>query len=75
MINMDKIQREFKKLYRSSTDRRIAGVCGGIGEYFGVDANIIRLVWIIATALTTFIPGIIAYVIAAVIIPSDRYTG
>lgn len=75
MINMSKIPREFKKLHRSSTDRRIAGVCGGIGEYFGVDANIIRLVWIIATALTTFIPGIVAYIIAAVIIPSDRYAG
>ena len=34
-----------KKLYRSSTNRVICGVCGGLGEYFGVDPTVVRLIW------------------------------
>ena len=37
-----------KKLYRSKTDRRIAGVCGGLGNYFDIDPTIIRLAWVVA---------------------------
>ena len=47
-----------KKLYRSSTNRVICGVCGGLGEYFGVDPTVVRLIWVL-----------IAYIIAAVIMP------
>ncbi|MDD1677366.1 MAG: PspC domain-containing protein [Methanomicrobiales archaeon] len=55
-----------KKLYRSREDRMIFGVCGGIGEYFAVDSNIIRLLWIIF-GLTG--AGIVVYILAAIIIP------
>lgn len=55
-----------KKLYRSDTDKMLCGVCGGIAEYFNVDATIIRLLWAV---LTCSGPGIVAYVIAAIIIP------
>ena len=58
-----------KKIYRSESDRRIAGVCGGIGEYFDVDSTLIRLafVFFVLAAGT----GILAYVIAAIIMPNE----
>lgn len=58
-----------KKLYRSTTDRKIAGVCAGLAEYMGADVSLVRLV----TALLIFVGGlsIFAYVIAALIIPED----
>ena len=56
-----------KKLYRSFNDRRIAGVCGGIAAYFGIDSSLVRLLWIVFSALCG--AGIIAYILAAVVIP------
>lgn len=58
-----------KKLYRSSTDRKIAGVCGGLGEYFNIDPTIIRLLWIFMLFPTAIFGGVIGYFIAAAIIP------
>ena len=55
-----------KKLYRSNTNKMLCGVCGGIGEYFNIDATIIRLIWAIFACSGA---GILAYFIAAVIIP------
>lgn len=60
-----------KKLYRSSTNVKISGVCGGIGEYFDIDPTLIRLAWILGSIITGFIMGIIAYVICVCIIPVD----
>jgi phage shock protein C len=60
-----------KRLYRSRTDRRLAGVCGGIGAYFEVDSTFVRLGWVVLTILTGIIPGIIVYIIAAIIIPDE----
>ena len=56
-----------KKLYRSETDRKIAGVCGGIAEYFGIDSTIVRLLWVFVSLW--FGAGLIAYLIAALVIP------
>ena len=56
-----------KKLYKSKTDRKIFGVCGGIAEYMGIDSTIIRLLWVIL--ILVFGTGILAYIIAALIIP------
>ncbi len=58
-----------KKLYRSTKDKKIAGVCGGIAEYFEVDSTIIRL----AVVLLTIFAGmsIWLYIIAALIMPED----
>lgn len=58
-----------KKLYLSD-DKKLSGVCGGIGEYFDVDPTVIRLAWILFSVLTGFIPGLIAYIIAAIIMPA-----
>lgn len=56
-----------KELRRSATDCKICGVCGGIGEYFGIDSNIIRLIW---AGVSLFAgAGIILYIVAAVILP------
>ena len=56
-----------KRLYRSNTDRMIAGVWGGIGEYFNIDPTLVRLAWAIFGCCGG--AGIVAYVIAAIIIP------
>ena len=59
-----------RRLTRSVADERIAGVCGGLAEYFGVDATPIRLLWVILSVLCgAVIGGVIAYVIAWIIIP------
>jgi phage shock protein C len=58
-----------KKLYKSENDKVLAGVCGGIGEYFAVDSVIIRLLWVVFTLMGG--AGLIAYIIAAIIMPSN----
>lgn len=58
------------KLYLSK-DKKISGVCGGIGDYFDVDPSLVRLGWIIMTVLTGVAPGVIAYIIAAIVIPNQ----
>ena len=60
---------ENKRLYRSSTNYMICGVCGGIGEYFNIDPVIIRLLMVIFCLAGG--SGVIAYIIAAIIIPGD----
>lgn len=60
-----------KKLYRSKKDRQIAGVCGGLGDYFSVDSTLIRLGWILFTFMTGILPLILAYIIAAIVIPEE----
>jgi len=60
-----------KRLYRSSTETRLAGVCGGVGLHFGIDPVIIRLAWVGLTCVTGFVPGIVAYVAAWIIVPIE----
>ena len=55
-----------RKLYRSNTNKIICGGCGGLGEYLGVDPTIVRLVWVLIACSGT---GLLAYIIAAVIMP------
>lgn len=58
-----------KKLTLSDTNKVIDGVCGGVGEYLGVDPTAIRLVFAILTVMTGFIGGILIYIAAMFIIP------
>lgn len=58
------------KLYLSSDDRKILGVCGGISEYLNIDSTAIRLLWVVVTIFTGFIPGVLAYLIAGFVMPS-----
>lgn len=56
-----------KKLYRSITDKKIAGVCGGVAEYFDIDSTIVRLGWIVFMCIGG--SGLLAYIIAAAVMP------
>ena len=58
-----------KRLYRSSTNYMLAGVCGGIAEYFNIDPTLVRLAWVILFCFGMVWTGIVAYIIAAIIIP------
>ncbi len=58
-----------KKLYRSQKDRMIGGVCGGLGEYFGIDPTIVRLLFV-AFALAGG-PGLIAYLVFLIVVPDE----
>ena len=58
-----------KKLCRSKTDKKIAGVCGGLAKYLNIDATIIRLIWAIAVLCVG--SGLLAYIICALVIPED----
>ena len=56
-----------KKLYKSNQNKMIDGVCGGIAEYFGIDPTVVRLIWALFSLMGG--SGILAYIIAAIIIP------
>jgi len=56
-----------KRLYRSSTNYMLAGVCGGIAEYFNIDPTLVRLAWVLFSVVGG--SGILAYIIASIIIP------
>ncbi len=56
-----------KKLYKSNTDKKICGVCGGIAEYFGIDSTIVRLILVLAVLFAG--TGVLAYIIAAIVMP------
>ena len=58
-----------RRLFRSDTNKMVAGVCGGIGEYFNIDPTLIRLAWVILSIPTALFGGLVAYIIAAIIIP------
>ncbi|MBM7613501.1 PspC domain-containing protein [Alkaliphilus hydrothermalis] len=55
-----------KKLYLSRRDKKLAGVCGGIAEYFDIDATLVRLLWVLFTIMPNG-AGLILYVIAAIV--------
>ena len=60
-----------RRLVRSVTDKRIAGVCGGLAEYFDVDPTIVRVSWVIVSIIAgAVVFGVVAYVVAWFIIPS-----
>ena len=62
-----------KRLYKSATDKMLFGVCGGVAEYFDIDPTFVRLAW----ALLAFAcgGGIVAYVVAAIVIPDKPEYG
>ena len=60
---------ENKKLYRSSTNYKLAGVCGGIGEYFNIDPTLVRLGWIVFSVAGG--AGLLAYIIAVLVMPKQ----
>ena len=57
------------KLYRSQTDQKAAGICGGLSEIYHIDSNLIRLGFVFLTLITHIAPMVITYFIAWVILP------
>lgn len=62
----DIMANDYKELRKSSTNRMICGVCGGVGEYFNVDPTIVRLIFALIGCTGT---GIIAYLVMAIVMP------
>ena len=61
-----------KKLFRSTTNRMVCGVCGGLGDFFGIDAPVIGILYVVISLITSAgLLGLILYFILAVIIPED----
>ena len=58
---------QINRLYRSSKDKVLAGVCGGLGEYFKIDPVIIRILWVVFSLI--YGVGILAYIVAWIIVP------
>jgi len=61
-----------KKLYRSRTKKMIAGVCGGLADYFDIDISLVRLIFVGISLVTAIIPMLIFYVIAWIILPVEE---
>ncbi len=59
------------KLRKSSTNKFISGVCGGIAEALGIDATIVRLIWAVLTIVTGIVWGVVLYILASIIMPEE----
>jgi len=62
-----------RRLMRSSTDKKIAGVCAGFADYFDLDPSLVRIVWILLTFFSGVFPGIVIYLIAWLVMPLAPY--
>jgi len=58
------------RLMRSVTDKKIAGVCGGVAQYFGVDSTLVRFVWLVA--IVAWGAGAGAYIVAWIVMPNEE---
>ena len=58
-------------LRRSSTDKMIAGVIGGLARYFGMDSTVARVAYVVLSVISVAFPGLLVYIILWVIMPSD----
>jgi phage shock protein C len=58
-----------KRLYRSTTQKMIGGVCGGLAEYFDVDVSLVRLIFVGIALVSLLLPMIVFYIIAWIVIP------
>jgi phage shock protein C len=60
-----------KQLIRSRSYRKIAGVCAGFGHYLDLDIALVRILWVFVTFMAGVFPGVIAYVLAWIIVPEE----
>jgi phage shock protein C len=60
-----------KKLVRPRADRKIAGICAGLGNYLDLDPIVVRLIWVFLTFVSGLLPGIVVYVLAWIIVPEE----
>ncbi|MDE3136380.1 MAG: PspC domain-containing protein [Acidobacteriota bacterium] len=62
-----------RRLMRSVVDSKIAGVCGGFADYFNSDSTVVRILFVFLTIATGLVPGIVAYVVAWILMPQAPY--
>ena len=62
-----------KKLYKSNSDKMLAGVLGGFAEYIGVDSTLVRLIYVLIALFSAGFPGILFYIICALVIPDEPF--
>ena len=60
-----------RPLHRRRENEKLAGVCSGLAEYFDLDVTLVRVIYVIATFLTGIIPGLLLYVVLALLIPTN----
>jgi len=60
-----------KRLMRSRSDRKIAGVCAGLAQYLDLDTSLVRILWFFITLVCGIVPGLVAYVLGWIIIPEE----
>jgi phage shock protein C len=60
-----------RKLMRSRADRKIGGVCAGLAQYLELDTSLVRILWFFITLACGIVPGLVAYVLAWIIIPEE----
>jgi phage shock protein C len=63
---------QVKRLYRSRQDRMIGGVCGGLGDYFGIDPTLVRLLFVFGTLMG--FQGLLAYLVLLIVVPEASQT-
>ena len=66
------MSKQYKQLYRSRQDRMIGGVCGGLGEYFGIDPTLVRILFVFGAFLG--VPGALAlvYLVMLILVPQEQ---
>lgn len=62
-----------RPLRRSVHDRMIAGVCGGLGEYFGIDPTAVRVAYVLLSLISVAFPGFLIYLVLWALIPEREY--
>lgn len=65
---------DYKQLTRSTSDRMIAGVCAGLGEYLNIDPTVVRLLFVLGFFLSGGFGMVIAYLIMAIVVPEEAIT-
>ncbi len=64
-----------KRMHRSQSDRKLLGVLGGVADYTSLDPSLIRIVYVIVTILTGFVPGIFLYLVMGFVVPAKPKGG
>jgi phage shock protein C len=64
-----------RRLYRSRRDRKVAGVLGGIAEHWNIDPSLVRILYVVFTILTGFVPLVFMYLLMMFIVPEEPRQG
>ena len=62
-----------KRMTRSSEDRMIAGVCGGIAEYFQIDSTLVRVAYVVGSVISVAFPGLLIYILLWIVMPEEPW--